>query len=223
MTALKKYNLSGKEVGQVVIEEGLVAPGANTQMIKDYVVALRENARQWSASTKNRAEVNHSGQKPHPQKGTGRARQGYLGAPQYKGGGRVHTPRPRFDQSVKMNRKEKQAVIRQLLVERMGDHRVHVLQFEGMDKPKTKTIVDFLKAVGLEGKKVLFVADGFCSKEKDSSACKFENFTRSVRNLPKQHFVSMAQLNGYEVLLHQDLVIMDTAIDQLKVLLAGRS
>lgn len=223
MASLKKYNLSGKEVGQVVIEEGLVASSANSQMIKDYVVALRENARQWSASTKNRAEVNHSGQKPHPQKGTGRARQGYLGAPQYKGGGRVHTPRPRFDQSVKMNRKEKQAVIRQLLVERMGENRIHVLQFEGMDKPKTKTIVDFLKAVGLEGKKVLFVADGFSAKEGDASVSKLENFTRSVRNLPRQNFVSVSQLNGYEVLLHQDLVIMDTAVDQLKVLLAGRS
>jgi len=223
VASLKKYNLSGKEVGQVVIEEGLVASSANSQMIKDYVVALRENARQWSASTKNRAEVNHSGQKPHPQKGTGRARQGYLGAPQYKGGGRVHTPRPRFDQSVKMNRKEKQAVIRQLLVERMGENRIHVLQFEGMDKPKTKTVVEFLKAVGLEGKKVLFVADGFSAKEGDSSVSKLENFTRSVRNIPRQNFVSVSQLNGYEVLLHQDLVIMDTAVDQLKVLLAGRS
>lgn len=222
MAALKKYNLSGKEVGQVLIEEGLAKGNANAQMIKDYVVALRENARQWSASTKNRAEVNHSGQKPHPQKGTGRARQGYLGAPQYKGGGRVHTPRPKFDQSVKMNRKEKQAVIRQLLLERMQENRVHVLQCDGMDAPKTKTVVEFLKAIGLDGKKVLFVADGFCSPE---GACsdRLENFARSVRNLPKQQVVSVSKLNGYEVLLHQDLVIMDAAVDQLKVLLAGRS
>src|SRR5262249_50537758 len=125
-------------------------------MVKDYIVALRENARQWSASTKSRAEVNHSGQKPHPQKGTGRARQGYLGAAQYKGGGRVHAPRPKFDQHVRINRKEKRAVIRHLIVEKIRENRLHVLQFEEMAEPKTKKIAAFLKSRNLQGKKVLF-------------------------------------------------------------------
>ena len=227
MAVLKKYNLSGSELGQVAIEETLLKSTANSQMVKDYIVALRENARQWSASTKNRAEVNHSGQKPHPQKGTGRARQGYLGAAQYKGGGRVHTPRPKFDQSIKMNRKEKRAVIRHLIIEKIAENRVHVLQSENMKEPKTKTVCAFLKACGLEGKKVLFLGDGLYSGSAQgkevSPAAKFENLFKSLRNIPGQDFNMVPNVSGYDVIVHQDLVIMDTAIDQLKVLLAGQS
>jgi large subunit ribosomal protein L4 len=221
---LKKYNLSGKELGQIAIEETLLESNANSQMVKDYIVALRENARQWSASTRNRAEVSHSGQKPHPQKGTGRARQGYLGAAQYKGGGRVHTPRPKFDQSVKMNRKEKRAVVRHLIIEKIAENRVHVLHAENMKEPKTKTVCAFLKACGLEGKKVLFLGDGLYSGvDQGKPAAKFENLFKSLRNIPGQDFNMVPNVSGYDVIVHQDLVIMDTAIDQLKVLLAGQS
>src|SRR5690349_5975615 len=137
----------------------MLKSSANSQMIKDYIVALRENARQWSAFTKTRAEVSHSGQKPHPQKGTGRARQGYLGAAQYKGGGRVHAPRPKFDQHVRINRKEKRAVIRHLLIEKIQGNRLHVLEAGVMNEPKTKVVAEFLKKRNL-GKKVLFLGDG---------------------------------------------------------------
>jgi large subunit ribosomal protein L4 len=212
VAVLKKYRLSGSESGEVVIEEESLKSNANSQMVKDYIVALRENARQWSASTKNRAEVSHSGQKPHPQKGTGRARQGYLGAPQYKGGGRVHTPRPKFDQAVKMNRKEKRAVVRHLLIEKLAESRVHVLQWEEMKAPKTKTLATFLKAVGLEGKKVLFVGDTQRSV-----------LTQSLSNIPGQDFLLVPNMSGYDVISHQDVVVVDSAVDQLKVLLAGRS
>ena len=105
MADIKKYNLSGEQIGSVALDDALLEGIANPQMVKDYLVAYRANQRQWSANTKSRAEVNHSGQKPHPQKGTGRARQGYLGSPQYKGGGRVFGPKPKFDQNVKMNKK----------------------------------------------------------------------------------------------------------------------
>ncbi|MEN9344329.1 MAG: hypothetical protein RLZZ453_1116 [Chlamydiota bacterium] len=223
MASLKKYNLSGQEVGQEAIEEGWMQSSANSQMVKDYIVALRENARQWSANTKTRAEVCHSGQKPHPQKGTGRARQGYLGAPQYKGGGRVHTPRPKFDQHVKMNRKEKQAVIRQLIVDRMGESRVHILQCGKIESPKTKKVADFLEALGLSGKKVLFVGSSQCAEESQDKATCRENLKRSMRNIPGQSYVRLSQLNGYEVIAHQEVVVLDSAFDQLKSLLAGRS
>ncbi len=159
MATLKKYDLAGKEIGQITIEDEMLKSSANSQMIKDYIVALRENARQWSANTKTRAEVNHSGKKPHPQKGTGRARQGYLGSPQYKGGGRVHAPRPKYDQHVRINKKERRAAIRHLIIEKILDNHLHVLQFEEMKEPKTKSVSDFLKSRTLEGKKVLFLGD----------------------------------------------------------------
>jgi large subunit ribosomal protein L4 len=227
VAALKKYNLAGKEVGQVAIEDELLESNANSQMIKDYIVALRENARQWSASTKTRAEVSHSGQKPHPQKGTGRARQGYLGAAQYKGGGRIHAPKPKFDQHVRINRKEKRAVIRHLIIEKILDNRLHVLHFEDMKEPKTKLVASYLKSREIEGKKILFLGDGLllALKEGESMACptqKFETFRKSISNIQGLDFLMVPNVSGYDVVAHQHLVIMDTAIDQLKVILGGQ-
>lgn len=228
MAVLKKYNLAGQEVGQIAIEDELVKTTANEQMIKDYVVALRANARQWSASTQGRAVVNHSGKKPHPQKGTGRARQGYLGAPQYKGGGRVHTPQPKFDQHVRINRKEKRAAIRHLIAEKINGNQVHVLQFEALKEPKTKVVADFLKNRALNGKRVLFVGEGFVEGKKKgeeltSPASKFDLFVKSLNNIPKSEFMLMPNISGYDVLVNHDIVLMESAVDQLKVLLGGQA
>lgn len=226
MAALKKYNLAGKEVGQISIEDDMLKSSANSQMIKDYIIALRENARQWSANTKTRAEVNHSGKKPHPQKGTGRARQGYLGAPQYKGGGRVHAPRPKFDQHVRINKKEKKAAIRHLIIEKILDNRLLVLHFEEMKTPKTKSIAEFLKSRAIEGKKVLFLGEGLHvgTKEGDetsSSTRKFETLIKSIRNIPESQFMLVPNVSGYDIVANHELVVMETALDQLKVLLGG--
>src|SRR5262245_53218509 len=105
-------------------------------MIKDYIVALRANARQWSASTKTRSEMRHTTKKPHPQKGQGRARQGSLVAPQYRGGGRVFAPKPKFDQHVRINRKERKAAIRFLLAEKFKENKVWLIDDTQMDAPK---------------------------------------------------------------------------------------
>ena len=193
MAALKKYNLAGKEMGQVAIEDELLQSNANSQMIKDYIIALRENARQWSACTKSRAEVSHSGQKPHPQKGTGRARQGYLGAAQYKGGGRVHAPKPKFDQHVRINRKEKRAAIRHLLIEKILDNRLHVLQYEEMETPKTQIVAQFLKSRDLDGRKVLFLGDGLHVGDKEGNVS-----FRQRRN--SQHFLRASAISQQLIL-----------------------
>jgi large subunit ribosomal protein L4 len=225
---VKKYNLAGQEVGQVTIDDRLVEAKANLQMIKDYLVALRANARQWSANTKSRDEVCHSGQKPHPQKGTGRARQGYLGAPQYKGGGRVHTPKPKFDQHVRINQKEKKSAIKHLLSEKIQNHNIHVLQFENLDAPKTKVIAEFLKARQLTNKRVLFLAEGALKASKKggevhSPVEKYAFFAKSTRNIPKVEFKYMPTVNGYDLTLSNEIVIMDSAMDELMVLLGGKS
>ncbi len=224
MAVLKKYNLAGQEVGQVAIDDELLKASANSQMIKDYLVALRANARQWSANTKTRAEVNHSGKKPHPQKGTGRARQGYLGSPQYKGGGRVHAPRPKFDQHVRINRKEKRAAIRHLITEKIQGARVHVLQFEDIKEPKTKILANFLKSRELEGKRVLFLGEQLAESAKEvASTAKFETFVLSLNNIPKSGFMFMPNVSGYDIAVNHDIVIMESALDQLKVLLGGQA
>lgn len=216
MAGLKKYDLTGNEVGQVTIDDGLVQSEVNGQMIKDYLVALRANARQWSANTKTKAEVKHSGQKPHPQKGTGRARQGYLGAPQYKGGGRVHTPRPKFDQHIRINKKERKAAIRHLIVEKIKENRVRILQSPLMDAPKTKKVVRFLRQAQLENKRILFLGEGI-----ENSTEKYQNFVRSINNLKKPQFSLFPNMSGYDLALSEEIVIMESAVDELLVLLGG--
>jgi len=219
VAVLKKYDLTGQEVGQVEIEDSLLESQVNGQMIKDYLVALRNNARQWSANTKTRAEVNHSGQKPHPQKGTGRARQGYLGAPQYKGGGRVHTPRTKHNQHVRINKKERQAAIRHLIIEKIIANRVHVLQVPLFDAPKTKKIAQFLNHSHLDNRRLLFLGEGVHNKGETE---KYHHFISSMNNIPKIEFIYFPNISGYDVALGYELIIMEPALDELMLLLGGK-
>lgn len=214
MATLKKYDLSGKEIGEVAIEDGILQKRANSQMIKDYLVAIRANARQWSANTKTRAEVAHSGQKPHPQKGTGRARQGYLGAPQYKGGGRVGGPRPKFDQHISINKKEKRAAIRHLIGEKIQKNQVIVLKCNEMKKPKTQHVVEFLKGQKLHSKRILFLGDIISIKSD-------EMFIKSMRNIPQTHFVLMLNASGYDIAITHSIVVLEPAVEKLLKILEG--
>ena len=233
MAVVKKYNLSGNELEQIELDDGLLQPSANPQMIKDYLVAYRRNQRQWSANTKGRSEVRHSGQKPHPQKGTGRARQGCLAAPQYKGGGRVFGPKPKFDQSVRMNKKEKHAVIKHLITEKIKEEHLHVLSVNDLKAPKTKTVVEFLKKMNLFKKRVLFIGRGFYEYEVKEVNGEFEVqvigevvdreiLVRSIRNVPKISFSLLPNVNGYDLMLYQDVILIDSAMDEFKVLLEGK-
>ncbi len=195
-------------------------------MIKDYIVALRANARQWSAHTKSRSEVAHSGQKPHPQKGTGRARQGYLGAPQYKGGGRVGGPRAKFDQHVSINRKEKRAAIRYLLAEKIQSDNMIILENEVLKAPKTKKVADFLKGRELFGKKVLVIADlevkkASTKKKKtdQKSDKKDDNFLKSLRNIPRAQYIVLDNVSGYDIIAHRNIILMEPAVDKLMKIL----
>src|SRR3990172_8715351 len=114
--------MSGKEVGVVQVDDAVLQMTAHPQSVKDYLVAIRKNARQWSASTKTRAEIQRTGRKPHPQKGQGRSRQGDLAAPQYKGGGIVFGPKPKFDMHVRINKKERRAAVRSMIVQKILDN-----------------------------------------------------------------------------------------------------
>jgi large subunit ribosomal protein L4 len=221
VAVLKKYNLAGKELGHVSLDEKHLKSSVNPQMVKDYLIALRANARQWSANTKTRAEVEHSGKKPHPQKGTGNARQGYLGAPQYKGGGRVHAPRPKFDQHVHMNKKERRAAIRHLIIEKILENKVRVLHYVPLEKPKTKKMADFLKSSELEGRRILFLGEGVQGEEPVKSD-KFKTLLKSIDNIPKLEFALFTSMNGYDLALSQELVILESAIDDLMILLGGK-
>lgn len=222
MTKLKKYNLAGEAVGELSIDPRLIHAEANGQMVKDYIVALRANARQWSANTKTRSEVKHTTKKPHPQKGQGRARQGSLVAPQYRGGGRVFGPKPKFDQHVKINQKERQAVIRYLIAEKMREGRVWVIDSTSMDEPKTKRVSGFLKKMNLDGR-VLFLGEGSYTEVETEgkiqrvsiSSSRHHHFVKSMRNLPKSHFLLASNISGYDVMVARDLILTESALNEL--------
>lgn len=209
MTTLKKFDLTGKEVGELNIEDEKLAKTTNPQLIKDYLVALRNNARQWSANTKGRKEINRTGAKPHRQKGLGRARQGSFGAPQYKGGGVVFGPKPKFDQHIKINKKEKRAAIRSIIIDRIKEDNVCILKCNDSDIKKTKQIANFFDALKLIDKRVLVL-----TKQDDSN-----QFKRCMKNIPKKAFSAALSVNGYQLALCRNLIIMDSAIDEITAML----
>jgi large subunit ribosomal protein L4 len=229
VATLKKYNLNGQEVGEVSIEEDFLEVSVSGQMIKDYIVALRTNARQWSANTKTRSEVSHSTRKPHRQKGTGSARQGTLAAPQFRGGGIVFGPKPKFDQHIRINKKEKRLAIWSLMAEKIRENRVAVLEdaafSESMDVPKTKTVAAFLKQRNLLGRRVLFVGEGSYHAIEDEGlrlsapSAKHNFFKLSIRNLPRVNYVQAANVNGYDLLVSREIVFSESALKEIQELL----
>lgn len=220
MATLKKYDLNGAEIGSIQVDDALLEDAAHPQSIKDYIVALRNNARQWSASTKVRKEINRTGRKPHPQKGQGRSRQGDLAAPHYKGGGIVFGPKPKFDIHVRINKKERRAAIRTLIAEKIKANRVHVLAKADMKEPKTKTVHSFLHKV-MEGQCRRVLVLGESQAAAGEMSCPNENFVRSLRNIPKKEFVQVPQVNGYELAKCQDLVVLDTALNEFLSILGA--
>ncbi|HSX25783.1 MAG TPA: 50S ribosomal protein L4 [Chlamydiales bacterium] len=212
MATLKKYDLTGKEIGTIQVDDAQLEATAHPQSVKDYIVALRNNARQWSASTKRRNEINRTGRKPHPQKGQGRSRQGDLAAPQYKGGGIVFGPKPKFDIHVRINKKERRAAIRALVAEKIKANQVHILHKVEMKHPKTKKIADFFDKIEKTNRRVLVLGES--KGASGEMANPHTNFVKSLRNLPKKEYAMLPQVNGYELARCQELVVLDSAVDE---------
>ena len=198
MTILKKFDFSGKEVGEDEIEDKFLKAFANAQMVKEYIVAISKNRRRWTANTKDKAEVKATGKKPHAQKGLGRARQGSLVSPQFRGGGVVFGPKPKFNQKIKINKKERHLVIKTLLAERIKEDRVCIVE-NLLKEPKTKKAFNFFNKLNLLDKRVLFLA----TKED-----KVENTKKSIRNIPKKDFSFIEVVNGYDLALSLNIVIL---------------
>jgi large subunit ribosomal protein L4 len=178
----------------------------NIPLIHQVVVAQLAAARQGTHSTKTRGEVRGGGKKPYRQKGTGRARQGSTRAPQFVGGGTVHGPKPR-DYAQRTPKKMKAAALRGALSDRARHGRLHVVDSLGSgDLPSTKTAVTLLTAIS-ERKHVLVVAE-----RTDSVSWK------SLRNVESVHLLAPGQLNTYDVLVSDDVVFTESA---LQAFLAG--
>ena len=223
MGTLKKYNLDGKHTGDVAILDSFVKVRANSQMIKDYIVAIRANARQWSASTKDRSEVKHTTKKSHPQKKTGRARHGSIVAAQFKGGGVVFGPRPKFDQHTRINKKERRNVIKHFLSERMKAGDVILLEDTTMETPRTKTLSSFMQNSGLSRKKVLFLGESSFDEVEENGVVKrvmiptikHAHFVKSMCNIPRTSFSLATNVNGYDLMNAKNIVLTEKALSEL--------
>jgi len=173
----------------------------NIPLIHQVVVAQLAAARQGTHSTKTRGEVAGGGKKPYRQKGTGRARQGSIRAPQYAGGGIVHGPQPR-DYSQRTNKKMKAAALRGALSDRVRSGRLHVVDsLVSGDAPSTKTAVAALREL-TQRPRVLVVVD-----REDTLT------TKSLRNVAGAVVLPFDQLNTYDVLLSDDLVFTQAAYE----------
>ena len=170
-------------------------------LLHQVVVAQLAAARQGTHKTKTRAEVRGGGRKPYRQKGTGRARQGSTRAPQFVGGGVVHGPQPR-DYSQRTPKKMKAAALRQALTDRARNARIHVVSgvVEG-ETPSTKAAKSLIAKIS-ERKNVLLVID-----RADEAAL------LSARNLPQVHILVPGQLNTYDVLVSDDVVFTQAALE----------
>ena len=173
----------------------------NVPLIHQVVVAQQAAARQGTHSTKTRAEVRGGGRKPYKQKGTGRARQGSIRAPQFVGGGVVHGPQPRsYDQ--RTPKKMKAAALRGALSDRARNDRIHVVESFGLDAtPSTKTALAALNAIS-DRRRLLVVL------ERTDAVTWL-----SLRNAQQVHIVAVDQLNTYDVLASDDVVFTQGAYD----------
>ena len=191
---------AGETSGSVTLPGALFDADANVSLMHQVVVAQLAAARQGTHSTKTRAQVSGTGAKPYRQKGTGRARQGSLRAPQFSGGGIAHGPVPR-DYTKKTPKKMKAAALRGALSDRAREGRVHVVSaFVDGDAPKTKAAMATLNAI-TSAKRVLVVLDH------DDVL----NWV-SLRNLPQVHLIEAGQLNTYDVLVSDEVVFTETAL-----------
>ncbi len=202
MTTVNVVSPSNEKTGTVELPDAIVAAKVNVPLMHQVVVAQRAAARQGTHATKTRGMVSGGGRKPYRQKGTGRARQGSLRAPQYAGGGTAHGPVPR-SYVQRTPKKMKAAALRGALSDRLSHGRVQVVSgFVDGDVPRTKDAVAVLaSAVGDLGRPVLVVA------HRDD-----ELTWKSLRNVPRVHVLTEDQLNTYDVLASDHVVFTEQAL-----------
>ena len=197
MAKIDLYSQEATKVGSLDIKDEIFAIEPNNQAMFDAVLVYRASQRQGTHSTKGRSEVRGGGRKPWRQKGTGRARQGSIRAPQWRGGGVVFGPTPEKNYKLKMNRKVRRLAIKSAYSIVCRDKKFFALDKLAFETPKTKTFLAFLKAFEVEGKTLVVVAP-------DSET---DNVFLSGRNIPKVKVADCASIN-VEDLLHYDNVLM---------------
>ena len=202
MANVSVYNMEGKEVGKMDLNDAVFGAPINEHLVHMAVVSQLANKRQGTQKAKTRSEVSGGGRKPWRQKGTGHARQGSTRAPQWKGGGVVFAPVPR-DYSFKMNKKEKQAALKSVLTSRVQDNKMIVLEELKLDEIKTKKFKEVMDNLKVEKAMVVI-------GEQD------QNVILSARNLPTVSTAVAENINVYDILKGDTLVITKDAVAKIE-------
>lgn len=200
---LNVLNMSGKKAGTIEVSDAIFGAEYNQALIHQVVVAQLANRRQGTHAALTRTEVRGGGAKPYRQKGTGRARQGSIVAPNYVGGGVVFAKKPR-DFSQKINKNMKRAAFISAISEKIRNNEVIVLDEFALKEAKTKLVANTVENLKLNGS-VIFVVE-----EYDESA------VRATRNIPTVSLAEARQLNVYEVVANKYVVITKSAIQKIE-------
>ena len=202
MASVSVYNMEGKEVGTIELNDAVFGVEVNEHLVHMAVVNQLANKRQGTQKAKTRSEVSGGGRKPWRQKGTGHARQGSTRAPQWTGGGVVFAPVPR-DYTVKMNKKEKRAALKSALTSRVQESKLVVVDELKFDEIKTKKMQGVLNALNV--KKALIVL-----KDND------QNVLLSARNIADVRTVLTSTLNVFDILKYDTVVVTKAAVENIE-------
>jgi len=206
MIEVKVFDQKAQEVGTRQLKEEVFGLRVDPGFVHRVYTALAEAQRRGTASTKTRAEVSGGGRKPWRQKGTGRARQGSIRAPQWRHGGVAHGPKPRV-YATRINKKERRKALAMALSDALQSERLVVLRELVLEEIKTKRFVEVLKAFGVDGG--LFVL-----------GAPDRNVELSARNLPRTKVVLDGQLNLHDLLKAERVFLTEAAVDKLEERLA---
>ena len=202
MANVSVYNMEGKEVGTIELNDAVFGVKVNEHLVHMAVVQQLANNRQGTQKAKTRSEVSGGGRKPWRQKGTGHARQGSTRSPQWTGGGVVFAPVPR-DYSFKINKKEKRAALKSVLTSRVLDNKLIVVDELKLDQIKTKEMQKVL--TNLKAEKALVI-----------TADNDQNVVLSARNIADVETATPATINTYDVMKHNTVVVTKDAVASIE-------
>ena len=202
MANVAVYNIEGKEVGTIELNDAVFGVEVNEHLVHMAVVNQLANKRQGTQKAKTRSEVSGGGRKPWRQKGTGHARQGSTRAPQWTGGGVVFAPVPR-DYSFKMNKKEKRAALKSVLSAKVEEKKFIVVDEIKLEEIKTKSIVNMLKGLDVD-KALVVLEDGNTNAE------------ISARNIADVKTAKSNTINVYDILKYNTVVATKAAVEAIE-------
>jgi large subunit ribosomal protein L4 len=207
MPKVALLNQSGSNVGEIELNDSVFGIEPNQHVLFDAVIMQRASLRQGTHKVKNRSEVAGGGRKPWRQKGTGRARQGSIRSPQWRGGGIVFGPTPR-SYAYKLPKKVRRLAIKSALSSKVIDNNIVVLEDLAFNAPKTKEMTAVLNGLSVAKKALIVTADNN------------ENVALSARNIPGVTVVTANGVNVLDVLNHEKLIMTKAAVQKVEEVLA---